>query len=314
MIEYVGKTGPDLSGLEKPTRKYETVIPFLFLTCNANPPIKLTMSSSSEIMVLCQPDERKSCGACCGLYNYVDSSREALTERLRTRTKRFSELVKTPDDLNLYAEATFAAEDFTKRYEVIYCCEYLGFLDDKEKRVGCLVHPMQNNGVDMRTVSFYGRDVCANHLCPSHHFIPLSQQLILLKIMDDWYLYGLCLTDIDLVVTYFRLIANRVGQDIKPEVFDMQELKDIALEYFGWKITWPFRSPSANRLGKYYFDGSQYMISHIDYEKFGKELSPLNSIFLSLSSEFQNGDEIEAAEKMVWKNIESFVSIYQDNF
>ncbi len=101
-----------------------------------------------------------------------------------------------------------------------------------------------------------------------------SQQLILLKIIDDWYLYGLCLTDIDLVVTYFRLIANRVGQEIKPEVFDRRELKDIALEYFGWKTTWPFRSPSANRLGKYYFDGSQYMISHIDYEKFGKEISP----------------------------------------
>ena len=272
------------------------------------------MSSSSEIMVLCQPDKGKSCGACCGLYNYVDSSREALTERLRARTKRFRELVKTPEDLQLYADATFAAEDFAKRYEVIYCCEYLGFLDDEEKRVGCLVHPMQNSGVDMRTVSFYGQDVCAGHLCPSHHFIPLSQQLILLKIIDDWYLYGLCLTDIDLVVAYFRLIADRVGQEIKPDVFDRQALKDIALEYFGWKITWPFRSPSANRLGKYYFDGSQYMISHIDYEKFGKELSPLNSIFLSLSSEFQNGDELEAAEKMVWNNIEAFVSRYQDIF
>jgi hypothetical protein len=244
----------------------------------------------------------------------VDSSREALTERLRARTKRFRELVKTPDDLKLYAEATFATEDFTKRYEVIYCCEYLGFLDDEEKKVGCLVHPIQNQGVDMRSVSFYGQDVCAGHLCPSHHFIPHSWQLILLKIIDDWYLYGLCLTDIDLVVTYFRLIADRVGQDIKPQVFDRQELKDIALEYFGWKITWPFRSPSARRLGKYYFDGSQYMISHIDYEKFGREISPLNSIFLSLSSEFQNGDELEAAEKMVWKNIGDFVTVYQDYF
>ena len=56
------------------------------------------------------------------------------------------------------------------------------------------------------------------------------------------------------------------------------------------------------------------MISHIDYEKFGKEISPLNSIFLSLSSEFQNGDELETAEKMVWKNIDTFVSIYRDYF
>ena len=32
---------------------------------------------------LCQPDSRKSCGACCGIYNYADSSREALVARLR---------------------------------------------------------------------------------------------------------------------------------------------------------------------------------------------------------------------------------------
>jgi len=260
--------------------------------------------------VLCQPDAGKSCGACCGLYNYVDSSREALTRRLSARTKRFREMVKGPGDIPRYAEATFAAEDFRKRYEVIYCCEYLGFLDDAEKKVGCLVHPMQNNGVDMRTGSFYGQEVCAGHICPSHHFIPVSQQNILLKIIDDWYLYGLCLTDIDLVVTYFRLLADRLGQELKPDVFDQQALKNIALEYFHWKTTWPFRSSEANRLGKYYFDGSQYMISHIDYEKFGRDISPLNAIFLSLSSEFHQAEELAAAEKMVGSNIERFVSTY----
>jgi len=265
-------------------------------------------------MVLCQPDAGKSCGACCGLYNYVDSSREALTLRLRNRTKRFREMVKFPGDIESYAEATFAAEDFRKRYEVIYCCEYLGFLDDGEKKVGCLVHPLQNGGIDMRTGSFYGQEVCAGHLCPSHHFISRSQQLILLKIIDDWYLYGLCLTDIDLVVEYFRLIADRIGEELKPDAFDQRALEETALEYFNWKITWPFRSAEANRLGKYYFDGSQYMISHIDYEKFGRDISPLNAILLSLSSEFHNADELAAAEKMVWSNIEKFAALYRDIF
>jgi hypothetical protein len=265
-------------------------------------------------MVLCQPDGRKSCGACCGLYNYVDSSRDSLTQRLRARTKRFHELVKTPGDIERYAQETFAVEDFKKRYEVIYCCEFLGFLDAGENKVGCLVHPMQNSGMDMRSGSFYGQEVCAGHLCPSHHFIPRSQSEILIKIIDDWYLFGLCLTDIDLVTAYFRLIADRIGQELKPEVFDYDALKNIALEYFHWKITWPFRSSDCNRLGKYYFDGSQYMISHIDYEKFGRELSPLNAIFLSLSSEFHDALEIEAAEKMVWTNIEKFLSLYHNIF
>ncbi len=267
--------------------------------------------TDSTIFVLCQPDEGKSCGACCGLYNYVDSSRSSLVQRLRSRTKRFHELVKKPGDVELYAKETLAAEDIKKRYEVIHCCEYLGFLDKDEKKVGCMLHPMQNLGIDLRGCSFYGQELCAGHLCPSHYFIPHSQNQILIKIIDDWYLYGLVLTDIDLVTQYFRLIADRVGEELKPERFDNDHLKNIALEYFGWKITWPFRSQETNRLGKYYFDGSQYMISHIDYEKFGREISSLNSILLSLCSSFTSKEELAEAEKMIWSNIESFVVLYR---
>lgn len=269
---------------------------------------------NNNLMVLCQPDVGKSCGACCGLYNYVDSSRESLVKRLRARTERFRRMVKNPGDLEQYARETFLSEDFEKRYEVIYCCEYLGFLDAGEKKVGCLVHPMQNSGLDMRGVSFYGQETCANHLCPSHHFIPINQTQILLKILDDWYLYGLCLTDIDLVTAYFRLLADKIGEDIKPGIFDNEELADIAREFFHWKVSWPFRSRETNRLGKYYFDGSQYMISYIDYGKLGREVSSLDRIFLSLSSEFRDACEIDEAEKLIMGNIHRFVDVYKEHF
>jgi hypothetical protein len=272
------------------------------------------MKTESNLIVLCQPDERKSCGACCGLYNYVDSSRESLTLRLRARTKRFRELVKYPGDIGRYAEATFACEDFTPRYEVIYCCEYLGFLDEAERKVGCLLHPMQNSGMDMRSASFYGQETCAGHLCPSHHFIPASQSQILVNIIDDWYLFGLCITDIDLVVDYFRMLADRIGEELKPEVFADETLKNIALEFFNWKINWPFRSIETNRLGKYYFDGSQYMISYIDYEKLGREISPLDKIFMSLSSTFKDAREMAEAEELVMNNVRQFVAAYQKHF
>ncbi len=267
--------------------------------------------TDSNIFVLCQPGGGKSCGACCGLYNYVDSSRSSLESRLRSRTERFYRMVKNPGDVELYAKETKACEYFSRRYEVIYCCEYLGFLDKEEKKVGCLLHPMQNSGIDMRDVSFYGQELCAGHLCPSHYFIPQSQSQILVKIIDDWYLYGLVLTDIDLVVQYFRLIADRVGKELNPQIFDHEDLKKTAFEYFGWKINWPFRSLETNRLGKYYFDGSQYMISHIDYAGFGWEVSPLNAILLSLSSSFKNAGELEEAERLIWSNIENFITTYQ---
>ncbi len=269
--------------------------------------------SDVNFIVLCQPDAKKSCGACCGLYNYADSSRSSLKHRLRSRTRRFDEMVRKAGDLKRYSAETKASEDFTKRYEVIHCCEYLGFLDAEERKVGCLLHPEQNAGADLRECSFYGRELCAGHFCPSHYFIAQSHARILIKIVDDWYLYGLVVTDIDLVNLYFRLIADRIGEDLKPEIFNNEQLKKIALDYFGWKINWPFRSQETNRLGKYYFDGSQYMISHIDYEKFGKTVSPLNAILLSLCSSFADAEELEQAEKMIWANIDSFVSVYRQS-
>jgi hypothetical protein len=49
------------------------------------------------------------------------------------------------------------------------------------------------------------------------------------------------------------------------------------------------------------------MICYIDYAKFGREVSPLNAIFLSLSSSFKNAGEVDAAERLIWSNIENFI-------
>jgi hypothetical protein len=260
---------------------------------------------------LCQPGADKSCGACCGLYNYADSSRESLVRRLRARTARFHASVRGMDDLPVFSGRTLQEEDPTKRYEVIYCCEYIGFLDKEEKRVGCLLHPLQHDGADLRDASFYGRELCDGHFCPSYHYISSQEKLALLNIFDDWYLYGLCLTDIDLVKTYFRLISDGVGEMPAPEKFKDGPLREAARRFFAFKLTWPFRSPAVNRLGKYYFDGSQYMIKPIDYEKLGCERSRFDGIFLSLSSEFSSREDLVAAERLIQGAIDQFIENWQ---
>jgi hypothetical protein len=259
---------------------------------------------------LCQPDAFKSCGACCGLYNYADSTRESLTGRLRKRTALFSGSVRKPEDLKIFSERITMSEDQSKIYEVIYCCEYLGFLDGEEKKVGCLLHPLQRNGVDLREVSFYGEDLCDGHLCLSYHHISREEKQALINIIDDWYLYGLCVTDIDLVKSYFRMISEAVGEMPPPEKCGNGMLREIALSFFSFKVSWPFRSPATNRFGKYYFDGSQYMIKQIDYESLGREKSRFDPIFLSLSSEFRDSKELKEAEKLIQANIDEFVAAY----
>jgi len=259
---------------------------------------------------LCQPDAYKSCAACCGLYNYADSTKEALGKRLRNRTEYFRNIVKYPDDVQHFSEIMRKSEDQEKRYEVIYCCEYIGFLDDNEKKVGCLLHPCRNEGSDLRGVSFYGSELCGEHLCPSYHCLSREEKLALINITDDWYLYGLCVTDIDLVKLYFRIISERVYEMPAPEIFKESVIRDIALRFFSFKISWPFRAPAANRFGKYYFDGSEYMISHINYKALGCEGSRFNAIFLSLSSEFENIKELKEGEDLIQRNIDEFACVY----
>ncbi len=149
-------------------------------------------------------------------------------------------------------------EDGRKRYEVIHCCEYVGFLDGQEKRVGCLLHPMQNAGRDMRDVSFYGRELCDGHFCPSYSYISRAEKLAVLAILDDWYLYGVCITDIDLVKEFFRLVSEAAGEMPAPSRFSHPALREAARRFFDLKLGWPFRSDAANRFGKYSFDGTDY--------------------------------------------------------
>jgi len=268
-----------------------------------------SLKRGEDFIHLCQPDLCKSCGACCGLYNYADSTRESLTGRLRGRTRLFHETVKTPADLKAFSDTIKKREPGEKLYEVIYCCEYLGFLDSDEKSVGCLLHPLQNDGVDMRDVSFYGMEMCNGHFCPSYHFISREEKLALIRIIDDWYLYGLCITDIDLVKEYFRFVGEGICEAVRPDRLK-GKLRDIALGFFSLKTSWPFRSPDTNRFGKYYFDGSQYMISHIDYDALGCERSKFDKIFLSLTSRFRTLEELRRGEEIIRENIDAFVACY----
>jgi hypothetical protein len=263
---------------------------------------------------LCQPDAGKSCGACCGIYNYVDSSPEVLRGRLRRRTERFRNDVQGAEDLGAFSRATRTAEDQTRRFDVIYCCEYVGFLDQAERRVGCLLHPAQNGGVDMRGVSFYGGELCGGHLCPSYHFLGRAEQAMLVELLDDWYLYGLCITDIDLVKDYFRLIAECLGETPVPEMFRRGAAPAIARRFFGFKLEWPFRSPEINRFGRFFFDGSQYMIRSIDYATLGCERSRYDGIFLSLSSLFRDRRELQKAERMIRENVEAIAGACEGSY
>ncbi|MBN1829865.1 MAG: hypothetical protein JW884_12085 [Deltaproteobacteria bacterium] len=260
---------------------------------------------------LCQPDEGKSCGACCGLYNYRDNSRQALAERLRRRTELFRQTSRTVKGLERFSRRIGETEPQEKLFEDIYCCEFLGFVDAYERRVGCLLHPGRNEGVDLRDSAFYGKDLCDGHYCPSYSQLTSLEQQSVIHSISDWYLYGIAITDIDLIKEYIRQVSDRIGETPRlSRVLENKQLLSAIGDFIAFRIDWPYRAPEGNRFGKYCFADAGYDIDRIDYESLGCRRSPYDRILVSLASRFQTIAELKHAESIIENNISRFAADY----
>ncbi len=166
---------------------------------------------------LCQPGGGASCGACCGLYNFKDHSRAAVTNELRRHTRL---LAGTPRTAEAYANAAaqLKREQPSPAFTDVRVCPLLGFLDgEREETVGCLAHPKHTGtgGIDLRDCGVYRAEICESFECPSHLWLsPDEARLIAEVCSGDWYLYGLVITDVDFVRAVFRLLARTLGEDV----------------------------------------------------------------------------------------------------
>ena len=267
---------------------------------------------SNESISLCQPDKTKSCGACCGLYNYLWGDRKSLKEKLLIRTELYRSLKGDEEgSVENYSRIIKAKEPREKLYEVIYNCEFLGFVDDENKKVGCLLHPALNRGKDLRYHSFYGQTLCRDHFCPSYQHLTGQEKELVVLIIDDWYLYGQIITDIDIVKSFFKEVSDMAGETVSPDLVRFSpKLKDIGFRFFSLKVRWPFKDDRKRRFGKYFFEGWEYRLDKIDYQSIGSQPSRYHQIFLSLSSSFRNPWELREAERQVEKFINDFSREY----
>jgi hypothetical protein len=260
---------------------------------------------------LCQPDNSKSCGACCGLYNWEDHSRKTLTALLENNTRLFFSVGEKPD-IASYRKLQSAIVAQQKLCKTIYNCEFLGFINKGQTRIGCLLHPCLHHGDDLRDCSFYGVEMCADHFCPSYTYLTTAEQAAAVTVLDDWYLYGQTVTDIDFVKEFFTLVQNRLGDCLNPERFAEPEVKNAFRNYFQLKERWTFAT-AKNRLGKYYFSRAEYHIARIDYDKNWKIIpSRFDKILLSLASEFSTKAEVGAAERIIEEKISAFIVAYKN--
>ena len=214
-------------------------------------------------------------------------------------------------DIDEYRRLSEPPPTNAKLLETIYNCEFLGFVDRERRRVGCLLHPSVRRGKDGRDRSFYGAELCANHFCPSFAHLTMIEQAAVIAALDDWYLYGLVITDIDFIKEFFKDVQNRLGESLGLERLRDPGVQNALSDFFHLKESWKFSS-AKDRLGKYYFSQSEYQIARIDYEKNWKmKPSRFDKILVSLSSEFTTRDEILEAEAMIEEKIRKFIEVYE---
>ena len=199
--------------------------------------------------ILCQPDGKKSCGACCGMYNDPGASdREATLERLALRTRAFRQKLDPSD--------TDALQRFRRDHEPgptdkllpdLPSCPFLGLLDHHRpqddpatSRVGCLLHPSLHDGRDARDCGVYDRHTCEDYLCAAHALLKAHERLLIVRSIQDSYLYGLVVSDVRFVRELLTAAARLNGMSPPVPMLDAPRAHAAAGDYFRLKIDWPF--------------------------------------------------------------------------
>lgn len=259
---------------------------------------------------LCQVGENVSCGACCGLYNVADLSRDALTAMLNRRTEQFRETPRTVEAIDAFARQIRATEPHERPFPQFHHCPFIGMIGDGQQRVGCLLHPLGegNDGVDFRGLSYYGALACRTYFCPSTHRLPARYKRLLRTCITDWYAYGLIVTEQALVRALLQTVETRLGRPLHPDLFEgnPQGARHL-VELLELKIDWPFRPAGADTPCHHFFLDAGYEKPAIDYTSLGLRTSPFDEILVELVSALSSPEDAAAAETRVEQAIQCVV-------
>ena len=250
---------------------------------------------------LCQVNDHISCGACCGLYNVADASKNALHGMLAIRTSAFAHVERNVDALTDFARKQVMHHK-KGPFPGFHHCPYVGLIGPQQTRIGCLLHPLadRNNGIDFRGLSYYGGMACRIYFCPSCHRLAADEKRIIREAAVDWHTYGLVITETRLLSAFFKEVVNRLaGRFAVERVVASQTCLDLVNEFLTLKIHWPFRHPQKKNPCNYFFEDRRYRRTEINYRSLGVGGSKFDPFFRSLVSSFDNRRQLHAAEAML---------------
>lgn len=258
---------------------------------------------------LCQVNEDVSCGACCGLYNVADASREALLDNLNRRTRAFAEIPRDVAAILAFGNAVLVRESQDRPYPEFYHCPYLGLVGKKRSRVGCLLHPLGegNAGIDLRGLSYYGGMACRTYFCMSCKTLNPVYKQVLRGVADDWHAYGLIVTEVALVTAFFHELEKRIERPlVSGDILGDDDRESVIRDFFAIRRDWPFRA-RPGKLGSYFFEDRKYPKPSVDYGRAtGDPIASIpcggvpayNTLFQELESVFDSREALKEASRI----------------
>lgn len=258
--------------------------------------------TDNDNIYLCQVSETVSCGACCGLYNLPELSRKKLESMLSQRTDSFAAVPRTEDKIFAFQRKNKGPHRLSRPFPQFHHCPFLGLIGAGKSRVGCLLHPASpgNNGVDYRFLSWYGEQACRSYFCPSARKLPAVYLSILTQTIDNWYDYGLLVTEHALLTAYFREVEFRLGRHITVSDYaDKPKASDGLREFAQLKSRWPYRRDDSPSPCNFFFENGLYPRPAVFRKIPGIQPSIYENIFRELDTGFSSAEEITAADRLL---------------
>lgn len=256
---------------------------------------------------LCQPGGGASCGACCGLYNFRDHSRAALAEVLGRQTDALAGVARTREAFREVA-ARVRAQQPAPAFAQVRVCPLLGFLDPERKQVGCMAHPRQTGGVDLRDCGVYTADLCQSFECPSFIWLTDGQARLVRAACPDWYLYGLIVTDVEYVRGALRLIEDALARPVDPDALVASPPALAAMRAL-FQLKENREAGNGDIFGRFApgADGEP-SLRQIDYGALGARPAPEDDLVLCLGIEIRSAQALAQARAVVRARVEAVVA------
>ena len=251
---------------------------------------------------LCQVDRNISCGACCGLYNLSNADEANLRALLAARTAAFSAVPRRIDAVADFGRRTAEAIEGRQPISDFHHCPYIGLIGGGRSRVGCLLHPLAagNEGIDLRGLSHYGGMACRIYFCPSHEALSPAWKRIVQQTAGSWYLYGLAITEDELLAGLFGILEEAVGRPITEAdiVGDPQSVRAIQ-GLLQLKCNWPFRPDHVPGPVNYFFKDRHRARPPVVYPARRAHPSRFDAVFRALGSAFHSEAALADAEARI---------------